>query len=465
MAWMDLSNGQVLDHFGGYGRAEGGIEYHFNDTFFAQAGVAGSFGGLSRGLGSGITSSLHYQSILGHGRLGAQFFGGNLRFTGGIELGATHVGASECADGMSCGALFTRNAQLLPIDSWTFSFGADLGISTLQGALGIFLRYNNLPGVNPSFNVLDGEPLSFGLNISALQVGVGVDLVSVYNLITGNSRPAASRPAESVERPRSSEPAETSSETETAEVAPQGLALVRQRHERAAELRRLVASWSAQVASARGLYQGIRGRSADDMRNLRLYASEAATQSLGVSEHYQELVQVITQAQTAAAALSGEERATADGLVSEMATWQTEARRQASTAIRQAQEVVDHFNALPDHGDGITMSAEDPIPGGRRRARRERTRAESPTRTDPPTRSDPPARTDPPTRTDSPVPADPPTRTDPPSSRDAGPPPLVFDPSMIDPSPTRRPDAGPPPARRPDTDPPPGGGSSIDENG
>src|SRR5262249_51751763 len=148
-----------------------------------------------------------------HGRVGASLLDGNLRFTGGIELGAAHVGAPECRDGMSCGAVFTRNAQLLPIDNWTFLFGGDVGISTLQGALGLFFRVNYFPGVNPSFNVVDGERLNFGLSLPEVQVGLAVDLVSIYNLIAGNrsSATASSRPQDS--SPSSSHPPEGAATT------------------------------------------------------------------------------------------------------------------------------------------------------------------------------------------------------------------------------------------------------------
>ncbi|KAA0229364.1 hypothetical protein EDM76_11965, partial [bacterium] len=186
-AFTDMSNGSGVDHSGGYARAEVGMEWRPNagDSVFIQANAGTDFAWLSRGLGMGVNSSLNYQTIFANGRVGYSLFGGNLRISGGVDLGTAHVGAPECRDGISCGAVFTRNPQLLPIDSWGFLFRPELGISTLNGALGAFVRGGWMFGVNPAFNVVDGGGPNFGLNIPNIEVGVGIDVMAIIGLFTG----------------------------------------------------------------------------------------------------------------------------------------------------------------------------------------------------------------------------------------------------------------------------------------
>ncbi|MFO1463763.1 MAG: hypothetical protein U1F66_08285 [bacterium] len=407
--FLDMSNNAGLDHSGGYGRAEVGMEFRPNrgDSVFVQANAGLDLAWLSRGLGMGVNSSLNYQGILLNGRLGYSLLGGNLRLSAGVDLGAVHVGAPECRDGMSCGALFTRNPQLLPIDSWGFLIRPEVGISTLQGALGLFFRGGWMMGVNPAFNVVDGpsSSLNFGLNPAGIEVGIQVDVMSLIGLFTGGSRTSTARPAApeghgsggSAEAPN---PPPASEGNPTPPPALTGIALVRDLRQHANTLHTEANTEAEQAATARAAFTAITATDEAAMRRRRVQALEVYNQAMAVIEDYNGLGELLTQAQTTASGLTGADRTAANRIVQEITNWQTESRRLATQAYRLARQTVEEFNGLSGHGEDIAFSLVDPTPvsGGATPTRRRRTRTDTP-RTDTP-RTDAP-RTDAP-RTDAP---------------------------------------------------------------
>jgi len=431
---MDMGNNAGLDHFGGYGRAEVGMEYRISNDVFAQAGAGASLGWLNRGLGAGVNSSLNAQSIFANGRVGYSLLGGNLRFTGGIQLGVAHVGAPECQDGTSCGAVFTRNPQLLPIDSWGFLFGGEVGVSTLQGALGLYVRASGMFGVNPAYNVVDGDHLNFGLNIPDVQVGIGVDLVSIYNLIAGNgaSRPATAEPrgGETAVAPAVA-PAATGGTPAVAPVAEApvaGLALVRARRESASASRTQAVSAAELVTSARTSYSAITGTAEADMRSRRVQALEVLNQSQTVLSAYQDVTDVLEEAQAALPSLRGTERTDANRAIQEITNWQTETRRLAGQAYRQARQTAEDFNRLPNHGEDVPFNMLDPTPPAVRSTSPRPRRRPAAAVVHPPAAAHPPAVAPPPVVAHPPAVVPPPVVAHPPA---VVPPPVVAHPPAV----------------------------------
>jgi len=264
-------------------------------------------------LGFGLTCSLSYEhpypfarrmSTLDHltnGRVGWNTLGGNLRLSGGINVGVAHVGASSCSDGLSCGAEFTRNPQLMPIDSWAMAFDVEGGISTLQGALGAYFRIGSMFGVNPRFDVLDsdGDVPNFGLNIPYLQVGVQAEVFSLIRAITGT--PAASAPAADAESPESETATEetsadpgSESSAESATSPATGMALVRQRVTDVNAYLSHISEAGSAASAASAAYAAVEGDSVESNRDRRVQILEMVNQARNAADavtHISELIE------------------------------------------------------------------------------------------------------------------------------------------------------------------------------
>lgn len=187
-SWFDLGNNSGMDHGGPMFRLEAGLEVPFGDTFIAQANAFGAFSWAEHDLGFDTVSSFNSQNFGVNGRLGLSLFDDMFRITAGVDIGAAHVGADSCEDGLSCGALFTRNAQLYPMDSWGLSLGGELGVSFLRGAIGLAFRGGVNAGLNPSVDLAtQPDAPSYGLNMPWMQVTANVDVMGIVAMVSGSS--------------------------------------------------------------------------------------------------------------------------------------------------------------------------------------------------------------------------------------------------------------------------------------
>ncbi len=400
LSWTDLSNGAGLDHFGGYGRLEGGLEYRISDDVFIQANAGGSLGSLSQDLGSGVSSSHGYESLFFNARGGIGFFDNNLRIHAGLDLGAAHVSASDCEDGLSCGAVFTRNPQLMGIDSWSFMVAPEVGISTLQGGLNLFARVGWMSGVNPEFNAVDsdGSTPNFGLNIPYVQLGVSAELFSLIRFFTGEGQEAGEETESDAageseggeaEGADGDAPAAEQVEAPSAETPQtlQGLDLIRDRQEELAQRLNGIIQASALVTTARAAYRAVAGDTADANRQRRIQVLEALSQARQAVSSYEGIATLIEESRTAQRGISeAGPRREAISILQEMGRRQTEARTAASRVYREVQGLVEEFNNS-DPGEDVTIDFADPQSQRQRRplspeqreaaARRQRERQEA----------------------------------------------------------------------------------------
>jgi len=375
----DLDNGRGLarDHSGGYGRLEGGFEYSVASDVFIQANAAGSYGALSMGLGDGVTSAHDYVQLMLNGRVGWNALSGNFRLSGGLNVGVAHVGASSCPDGLSCGADFTRNPQLLPIDSWAMAFDVEAGISTLQGALSAYFRIGSMFGVNPRFDAIDtgSDVPNFGLNIPYMQVGFQAEVFSLIRAITGIASGPAAPEAETDEPDAGSDAGSETSESTEVEAgetsgesapAPTGMALIRQRIEDVNTYLGQISAAGEAASVASTAYAAIDGTSVESNRDRRVQILEMVNQARTAADAVTHISELIEEARTAASSLGGAERREARTLVSGLESSLTQARTAASALYRQVQQNVAAFNALTP-GEDVTIDFADPRP---RRGRR-----------------------------------------------------------------------------------------------
>lgn len=174
-AWADLHNSSTFDHFGGYGRAEAGVELQstlLSQTVFFQGGGGVSFSGMGRDFNFGTHSVLDYETLFGNVRGGFRFFGGNLGFHVGVNLGVTHLGAPRCDSG-SCGAAFYASTSLRPLDAWGGNLALEFGLSTLHNVVDLNFRF---------VEFMAGFPHN-----TNIQIGISLDIMAIVREANGES--------------------------------------------------------------------------------------------------------------------------------------------------------------------------------------------------------------------------------------------------------------------------------------
>ena len=186
----DLANGEGLDHGGRHLRLEAGVEAPIESHFFLQGNGFFTANHSNRDLGAGAVSSFDSHLMGLHARFGVRLFDDFFRASLGVDVGAAHLNAPFEASGERAGALFTRNAQLYPLDQWGVLFGGEICVAGLHGVLNFCGRVGLASGLNPNPERITSprDTASLGLNIPLLQFGGSLDVGNLLDILLGHWR-------------------------------------------------------------------------------------------------------------------------------------------------------------------------------------------------------------------------------------------------------------------------------------